>query len=313
MTQNNNLFICFTPLQILIARKIIEQDRCDNVSFIVFYYLKTKKFDHYINLLRKDYPVKDFQIKSTTKLQRFADLLSWKKYLQEHDFHVDSIYLASIDNPFVLISLSNIQFNKLYTFDDGLANLNYKGVYYIYRENSFQKLMKILLGIRWDIKKIKNNLLSHYTIYPDQRNISNRIMNLFLQRVVSSDSKLPKLKVFVGQPLGPIDKYFSVYYLNEVLRKLDVDYYIPHPREEYNLYKTKYLDSDLIIEDLYLELSKKYNVVFYTFFSTALINIKMMDSNCTMYFVYDDYLMNKYSELYAIFKRANIKGHLLHS
>ncbi|HCQ9872952.1 TPA: hypothetical protein OMQ57_003745, partial [Acinetobacter baumannii] len=70
------------------------------------------------------------------------------------------------------VLFSVLKYEKLYTFDDGLANLNYDGSYYRNEELSFtRRMLWHLVGVKTLVQNIRDKVKMHYTIYNDKKNI----------------------------------------------------------------------------------------------------------------------------------------------
>ncbi|ENG3828152.1 glycosyltransferase family 52 protein [Acinetobacter baumannii] len=307
MSNKKSLFICMTPLQILIARSIIISKKILNYSFLVFYYNDNKKYKYYIDLLKKECSeVSTYKIDSRTKVERFFEIGKFKRFLKENGkFNFYNVYISSVDNVLIHTSLQKISFTNLYTYDDGLANLYSNSSYYLDKESNIQKIIKRFLGIRWSLSLIKNKSLKHYSIYKNKRNIIEKVAYIDLipssgfLKIQTKEKRV--LKLYIGQPLHEIDSCFTKVFLKNALKRSGVEYYFPHPRENIQYEDFKYIESNLILEDFYTELSEKYNVQLYTFFSTAVLNIKMIDPKQNSFILYNDRLKIKFKNLYKVF------------
>ncbi len=309
MSKLENLFICVTPLQIVIAKRIIEEKQLQHVGFIILFYNENTKYRFYIDSLKtENYLTIEYLVSSQKKFDRLIEVFKLKLFLNQVNLSTQNIYLASIDNSLIYTILSKINFRNLLTFDDGLANLNYQGQYYIDQESSLQKLFKKVIHVSWNIEKIKKISKCHYTIYPNQNNIISNIIPISLLNLENINLGLthPK-KIFLGQPLSEIDLRFTSKYINKILNKIGISYYYPHPRENtpVSFKNINIIQSNKIIEDYLLELSKDSTIELYTFFSTAVINL-VNTPNIKCYVLYNEQLLSKFNNLYDIFKHSNI-------
>lgn len=307
MSDKKSLFICMTPLQILIARSIIISDKIINYSFLIFYYNDNEKYKYYINLLKKEcVDVFTYKIDSKTKIERLFEMWKVKKFLKKNNkFNFYNVYVSSVDNTLIHITLQKLRFINLYTYDDGLANLYSNSSYYLDKESKIQKIIKRFLGVKWSLNLIKNKSLKHYSIYKNRENIIEKVAYIDLipssgfLKIQTKERRV--LKLYIGQPLYEIDSCFTKDFLKNALKKCGVEYYFPHPRESIQYEDFKYIESNLILEDFYAELSERYNVQLYTFFSTAVLNIKMMDPKQNSFILYNDKLRRDFKNLYKVF------------
>ncbi|MCT8778716.1 glycosyltransferase family 52 protein, partial [Glaesserella parasuis] len=61
--------------------------------------------------------------------------------------------------------------------------------------------------------------------------------------------------------------------------KYDIDYYFPHPREDFVIAGINYINTEKILEDYIISgLENGYRYVVYTFFSGAVIALSNMES-----------------------------------
>ena len=121
---DKNLIICTTPLQILLAEKIMDVVQGDYTVVIITRH-NNDKYQYYSNRIKeKSNSLLYYYLRSITKYSRLWEVLNFKI-----DFDLFSqegyryCFLASIDNPLSLRILSNIKFQELRTFDDGTANI----------------------------------------------------------------------------------------------------------------------------------------------------------------------------------------------
>ncbi|HFF4909002.1 TPA: glycosyl transferase family 52, partial [Acinetobacter baumannii] len=85
-----NLLICFTPLQILIASKILVEKDFDT---LLISYVDNDKYRFYFDKIsaisRKSW---FFKINSTNKFSRMMDMIKLKKIIREFDPHYNIVY-----------------------------------------------------------------------------------------------------------------------------------------------------------------------------------------------------------------------------
>lgn len=277
-----NLYICLTPLQILIANKLIELKQEPSDVLILTYNLN-EKYYYYIDVIRNNdntNKVSTIKIDDSTfykKLNTLKKIMQWcnvSKY--------NTVSLASIDNFFMHAVLTYSRAKKIYTFDDGTANIVNTSSYFIKKDGLINKCAKFLLGIKWDLYSIKRQLKKHYTIYHDMRNIVDEdrleYIDVFsIDTLLLSEQNKNEIYMYLGQPFK--NKMMSV----DVYKKLkemypDMKYY-PHPREEISNLSLEIrgddiLQSNLIIEDYVSLLLKKGCIVkLFTVGSSAGFNL----------------------------------------
>lgn len=301
-----NLIICCTPLQVLIAERIIELHPENKFYGIMFDAFDNKKFKLYGERLKnKCYKFLTIEI-SNTRLKKIKTIFTILRYKNKK---FDKVFLASIDKPLIHILLSNIKFKELYTFDDGTANITKTSFYYkeaVYNTPRKIKFIQAILGSKFNITKIKNTSKLHYSIYPIKENIIDNIEYISLFDKGNIIKSGDNIRILLGQPIfNDSDK--NIQLINKVFEKFKIDYYFPHPRENYIVDNTPYIDTDLIFEDFYFKESKNKNIIIYTFFSSAVLNIINKD-NVNQIFSLRPKLSNKaYIDTYHILENFGIR------
>lgn len=272
-----NLYICLTPLQMLIANKLIELKQEPSDVLILTYNLN-EKYEYYIDKINTNILVKDiFKIKLEessffTKSENFVNIWKWTRSRE-----YNTIYFACLESIHIHFILEKIKFCHLYTFDDGSANIFPNSIYYTYTPSLKNKLMRFLLGIKWDLNLVKKMTEKHYTIYKSFQNVVNNteFVNVFSYGFYTTGEK--KILLFLGQPFKNPKE--SVELFNLLLIKYKNIYYFMHPREdssfiERHISKEFLLSSSLIVEDYVSSLLKNgYNVHLFSVSSSAGFNM----------------------------------------
>ena len=313
---DNNLIVCVTPLQMLIAERIMDIHPADYTTIII-YYDSNEKYNHYIDRIkRKSKKLLSFHVKGDTKLSRFFEIIRFKiNFYSYTRQYYEYCFVASIENPFILSILGSVKFNKLHTFDDGTANININSVYHIKLNISpLERIVRNALLINLSRDDVKKMSSLHYTLYPYFKNIIEPIKGIELMGSLKKDlteydcstiSNENILNIFIGQPLYAEDKIFTNEYIEFILKKFNIEYYYPHPRERTVINGVEYINSDLIFEDYVLSLinvNKHIKINLYTFFSTAALNVCNID-NIQIVSFRSKYLFDKYQSTYVLFER----------
>lgn len=308
-----NLIICLTPLQMLIAEKIIKQKNLKNNILLVIAYNDNDKFRYYYNRLSllcdKAY---FFLIDNSSLFKRIMAMVKLKMCLfslNKNSF--SACYLASIDSSYIQLITSGLKYHKLYTFDDGTINLlegspYYKDKCYSIFENGFRKLF----SIKDTVSFYRQASVLHYTIFKDNKNIVENTEYIPLlekkNKCNSHGHVSGEIKIFLGQPLSEI-KVGKQLLLNFFVDE-KIDFYYPHPRETELFENVNYIKSERIFEDFfidYVEKNQDKEIVVYTFFSTAILNIKDID-NVRIFPCYTEQIDHRFYNVYDLFRKMNI-------
>lgn len=279
-----NLIMCVTPLQMIIAEKIIELHPDKEFDLLVLALNDNEKYRHYYERL-KFFCINSLYIISKPGLLGFADYIKQLK-VKSLNIKYQDMYLASIDSRHFQYIVSKNQGGNLYTFDDGTANIIPSDIYYLNsKPNILKRVIWRLFGIKYYMKDLKDVSLLHYTIYKD---IPNILENKYYLPLFSNETNAQKkyglqrtVSFYLGQPLIEISKKFDIHYVENIINNLKIDYYYPHPRENtYPEGSFQLINSHLIFEDYIIEFLKNHpntTVNIFSFISTALLNIMSLD------------------------------------
>lgn len=308
-----NLFLCLTPLQILITKKLIELKK-EQSEVLILTYNVNEKYEYYMKVIEKSQYVNRVSIIKIednnifTKMMTLQNIVKWSR-----DKKYKTAYLASIDNFFMHCVLHYSEIVEVYTFDDGTANILESSFYFIDKSSRFSRIIKKLLGIQWTLDCIKKQTKKHYTIYHDIKNIvtNTEYIDVFSYgNLVLDNNTKKKVSIYLGQPFD--NKMVSM----NVYKKLkhidgDVKYYI-HPREKKDflllngLGEDDIIQSDLIIEDYVSELlTLNYTVALFSVSSSAAFNL-YNTRGVAVCFVIDD-TIEEVEGLYNLIKEKSLK------
>ena len=293
-----NIFICVTPFEILIAEKIIKFKKIPKKKCRVIFLIDkiSKKNRYYFNKIKK------ISVKSSffllNKLRYPIYYFELNKLVKKTNPKI--IHIAAIDSSLIQYVLNKNNFEKIYTFDDGIGNLT-KTYNVGYKKHILKKIFDLMLGINFEEKKILKKADDHYTIYQNKKNNFSK-KPVFIGHLF----KKVKFKKFkkCSLVIGPVFKDLFHSYEKEkflyILKKYKIFlkkfskrekiYIINHPREIENKFRlknlvnidTKYLAEEYIIKIL----SKKFKeVTLYSFpVSTVTINLKYLSSIKNVFF-----------------------------
>lgn len=309
----NNLIICMTPLQTLIAKEIIFLFSEENFDLIYVSLSGSSKDVYYYELI-KGFCDRSFFIREPASFLEIFLLRFFVKGLRDG---YSKLYFANIERKYIHLIASKLNFKEINTFDDGVGNIIKTSAFYsIENETFFKRLIWKIIGVSLNKQLIKEKTKVHYTIY---KNIPNIIENLVTVSLFPANSNLSlsrkenREKVvtfYLGQPLTDIDSNFNMIFLESKLSKIKIDYYFPHPREiifpkgDFQVVESLLVFEDYIIN--FLKDNPHVRVEVYSFISTALLNIACLNEVSVIY-IYDE----KFYELYeSFYKFANEYLHI---
>lgn len=282
-----NLIICLTPLQALMAQRLMAQ-RAEPFDLLMLCYedADNAKFRHYFQVASAGSRHAEYALIPQSKWRRELGL---PRLLRGLDKEYATAFAASIDNPNVQYVLNRIRFAALETFDDGTGNLIPGSVLYRNSSNRQRQLMNRLRGIRLQTEDLRRLSRRHHTLYPGQPNIAAPTVPLDLW--AAAEQGLPEKnmadvaaanptpvrtrRILLGQPLLP-NAADNAALAESLLRRFEIGEYFPHPRETYCVSGTEYIASPLIFEDYLLEsLRREPDTRFevYHLVSTAALNV----------------------------------------
>lgn len=302
---SSSLIMCMTPLQMLIAEKIIALKPKENFDIITIALSDNYKYRNYF---------KRVSLKCNNSLYYVPEpgLKEFFKYikllkLNKLDKKYDNLYLASIDCRHFQYLISKNNKAEIHTFDDGTANIIQNSLYYLNsKPPKLKRMIWRIIGVKYYMEDIKRKSLIHYTIY---NNIPNIINDTYLINLLDKESELTytnkTIKIFLGQPLTEISDHYSSELIRKVVESYHIDYYFPHPREdELPEGNYKIIDSDLVFEDYivsFLKENPNIEAHVYSFTSSCLLNISQVE-RIKSTLIYDDYLERNIKEFYKLAK-----------
>lgn len=317
-TKSNSLIMCATPLQMLIAEKIIKSKPYENFDLITIALSDNLKYKSYFERVNKRCNFGLYFI-ANPGLKGFVKFIRTLK-LNNLDKEYKNLYLASIDSRYFQYLVSKNDKANIFTFDDGTANIIKESSYYLdSKPPLWKRIIWRSFGVKYYIDDIKSMSLTHYTIYNGIPNIidNTKFLELYNTNKQKQNDIKNVVKIFLGQPLSEISSHYTKNYITEIIEKIGVDYYYPHPRETSPLSGNfEVIESSLIFEE-YIIQCLTYNphtiIEIYSFVSSCLLNINQLDRVHTIY-IYDEFLYNKFNKFYKLANNKfninlkNIKG-----
>lgn len=254
-----NLIIATTPLQAKIANYI--ENLYSEEKFVKVYLtpVMNERQQHYS---------RDFDL-----VFHGTDEGTYEQVLSACAKEYDKIFYASFDNPLILDIVARSKYKHLMSFDDGYADVYPRGMYALPLD--YRQVGKY--GLTRD--DLINNTEKHYTLYNSDFHVVAKEKLVYLEDFFKLNIEPVKngktAKVLLGQNFSEEDESISVNFITTYAKALNVDYYVPHPKEKFKIDNVKYLVTPLIFEDALVELFKEYEFVeVYHFTSSVSLHLK---------------------------------------
>jgi len=277
------IFICFTPLHVLISQRIIEVESIKEYIFIYFTDFDNEKNQYYYNKLSRNSIESHYVVLDKKLLKDVWKITKISKSLKKYSNLL--YYSGKIKSSHNRLLMYLTDYKKFYTFDDGSGNISRAGYFYDENENLMFKVFFNIFNKKLLYKNIKVNNCKHYTIF-DAPNVFNhkKFIKLFEKYQIplaENDNGIVVLltNAFAEDNEMQLDDEIGLY--EKIIDKYSVTHIIKHPREEYSKIKSsniRELQSMKISEELIYELSFKYDITVIGIFSTTLLNLAGMNS-----------------------------------
>lgn len=306
----NNLIVCMTPLQALIAEKIVENSEVESYDLLYITYYNFEKNIYYYEKIKNKFKNANF-IKLNKNFFAFLEFVMKSFIIYKVKYNV--VYIATLHDKYCQFIAAKYKYKNLKTFDDGFGNIYPNGTFYGGEKTGLLKdIFFNKLGLGYSVEKIKKLTTEHITIYRNMKNISEKTkyISLYNKDEILLDGRGEEFSFFLGQPLYEINQKYDNDYINNLLKKINIDYYMSHPAENYLICSSvNKIKTNLVFED-YLKdfiLNKNVgNIVVYSLFSSVLFNLKDI-KGIKVVSIYNDELINDFSDVYEFVKFSDIE------
>lgn len=267
-----NLIICCTPLQVLIAEKIIAMHPEKAFFGVMLHTVENQKFDYYKQRLQAKTAGFFSLLQKKDRVTLFKQLCYLKRVFSGKQF--EQVFVANFTELHIQVLLSSIQFEQLNTFDDGTVNIvKHSPFLNADPKTLMRSAINMLFGNKYPSQVLRQLSQCHYTIYHGFPNIIEKTVNVpLMEHQQVEQSHRPPINILLGQPVYP-EQDKNIALAEKVIKQFDIQYYLPHPREKYQVEGVEYIHTPLIFEDYIIQqvVNQPYRV--YTYFSSAILNI----------------------------------------
>ena len=270
------VFVCFTPLHVLISKRIIFEEGIEDYFCFYLGLNKNKKnLFYYEKLSAKSIRSKFISIGRKNILSilllMFEGLVLRLRCDNNLIFYTGNI--KKMHSRFLMF-LSG--YKSIVTFDDGVGNLVSDG-YFSSDERIFFKWFFLIFNSQLTYKYIIENIDKHYTIY-DFKNIFKNTVKIILFKDNINRQSGEKIVVLVTSPFAFFDmmsKSNEINLYDRLIKDYNVDFIINHPLDskEYLYDGCKVINSKFIAEELVFKLLQKNDVTVIGTYSSVLLNL----------------------------------------
>lgn len=267
-----NLIVCCTPLQVLIAEKIMEKYPNEAFFGVMLHTVENKKFEHYKQRLSKKTAGFFSLHQHKDRFSLVKEIIQIKCRFQSKTFK--RVFVSNLIELHLQFLLSAVKFDEFYTFDDGTINIVESSPLLKDDPNTLlRKSINLILGNKYTTQSLRARSQAHYTIYPQFKNIIENTIGIDLMPYLETESDNGEVvNILLGQPIYP-DNSENVVLTESVISRFNIHYYLPHPRETYRLNNVEYIETPLIFEDYMTTEFAKRKCRVYTYCSSAVLNV----------------------------------------
>lgn len=293
------LFLCNTPLQAMIAARIIDNESLDLHDCSLLYIcdeVNDKAHSAFVKL---------------SSLMKFAKLISgarsisgvrkMRKFISSIG-KVDEIFVACIDDSLAHYAISFTKGAIIKTFDDGTANITSTSRYFLGKgitglRAALLKAFHFINGNRYNLDLVKAESALHYSIYKDFDNVMNNVKHIEL--LGQHDEKRKLCNIFTGVDYheyckSKVDADALKERIRTKLRSLDGDIiYIPFNKSDEMFFSDYVIDRDLITEEIVISSICRYEMVYLYGFADLPQNLFMDKDNVKVMPVYSHELIQE--------------------
>lgn len=227
------LLLIRTPHQARIASEVLRKEKISEYDMLYFSQHASEEDITAFGVLdassRRSYFIKCPS--SSGYLRRTAHFW-WKSRRANLEKSYDQVLVASVDE-FVITRIGVARARNLITFDDGYANFDRSGPYFMSPASQKVELYRRLFGAP-KLHDVLAKIDTHYTLHPNLPNIveSSRLepIEVWRRPTRRAGSDAAK-KYFIGQPFESYLSDREIQSLREAAEMLEPDVYLFHPME----------------------------------------------------------------------------------
>jgi hypothetical protein len=272
------LFICFTPLHVLISHRIIEEEKIDKYIFVYMVDFNNAKNTYYFDKLAARAEESFYIILKKKFFKDIKTIYALSRKLQK--FQSLIYYSGKIKSSHNRLLMFLTKYKSFVTFDDGSGNISGDGYFYNPNENIVFKFFFRIFNSELLYKNILINHHLHYTIFNFPNVFSNsKQIQLFKKIHINEIKEKSKLVILLTNAFsedGEMTLKEEKILYDQIIKDFKVTHFIRHPRQQINKINesmVKELKSNKISEELIIDLNNKYDITLIGIYSTVLLNL----------------------------------------
>ncbi len=283
MDSSPNLFIVRTPFQAWICLQLIDHLKLSGYDLVYITHNDSDEDRFYFKRLSSRASIFDYVYLAP---QRFDIITHVKLRLRMSAWFrrcsYKNIYVASINALIINALVCRLSSSNLYTFDDGVANLVKGGPYYVDPKTARLKIYRLIFGGQ-SVEKVRRKIKRHYSLHEGFDNIVSSRLITYLNGWFEDKNPLSNMgkegrltkKYFIGAPFEEVMSRHEIDKMVDIMRDVDIDGYIRHPRENIVLpIGGRLLEKrGRIAEEVIVEESEGCSLELYGFLSGVMFNL----------------------------------------
>lgn len=312
--KHQSLFICYTPLHVLIAQKVIEIEAIQNFILVFYYQNNSEKTKFYFNKIAKMADEVFYIQKINSPFYTLKTIFSTAYKLNKLLIKNPSVYVGNVKTIYSRLLIFLVGSYKINSFDDGMGNVCGEGYFYDDIKPTLKTQILSFIGLDFSYSNIYKKIKKHYTIYTTPNVMPNcYYINPFdlncRNETIHKDSKTAVLLMSTLEEANHLPLKQEIKLYQYLIDTFEIKYAIPHPLSKYERIfdpNVTIIKSDLIAEEIIMELKKKYNhIKLVGIYSSTLIHLARVEGiECINYEL--DYNVNL-DVTKQFFRDSNVK------
>jgi len=272
-----NIFICMTPLHLLISEKILEQ-KINKVNFLIYIPNRnTEQNKHYFDRVNCSFHKAYYNPIDKNLFIYLYEIIKVCLKLRNDD--KINYFVGNLKSVFSRLPMLITGYKEINIFDDGFANILPNSFLY-QPEKKYIKIFFKIFNSRLEYEIAQNSIKKYYTIFKNNQILNHTYIELF-KNTSSINSKNTR-SILLTSPFSEykiLDTEEESNLYKKVIQEYSITDVLMHPNEKkIKISEINILNDIFIAEEYVSMLSKTSNIIVYAFYSTALLNLSLNDN-----------------------------------